>query len=412
MDSKFVNIFKNIGIWLQNRNLSWLLPKKEESSKESCISILQIIFLIPLLFVLLLIRLIVLIINLIKTTTNGKISTQGRTYIPFTHIKIALYSIFIALLVFIELGMLYKKAKQNNVNLIEIRNYSFVTPPIYDCLPENNYLQTVYKAIYLACEQEYSSQAVVKLRKDLFIDDDFAKDLHFIEPTDFVAYLYSLKGIDKDVTTYLKEVEKHDEINGLVELFRTGALEDYVNGDYYSAAEMTEHYFNLYNNYHHYAIEAQDVDNEMHILRLLLQHRWALSTNRSFSSQVISDMEIIGDSINTNKKEELSFLSEEKYTNVNVKEICKYFAGVSAFHLKNYKEAIGIFEECFNNTTDNLLKQYCALMIIRTAFWNYDKTRTLSNLSLYNKLFSEFSSSVSLPYFLPDLQRYEEIVKG
>ena len=49
-------------------------------------------------------------------------------------------------------------------------------------------------------------------------------------------------------------------------------------------------------------------------------------------------------------------------------------------------------------------------MAIRTAFWNYDKERTQDNLKLFNKIYSSYFPSISLPYFLPDIKKYKNIV--
>jgi tetratricopeptide (TPR) repeat protein len=191
-------------------------------------------------------------------------------------------------------------------------------------------------------------------------------------------------------------------------MYRIGAVEDYKNGDYFSAAEMTQHYFNLYGVFNNFATESKDVNNIMHIMKLLLQHRWTLSTNRDFAINALKLIAVFEDNYSENV--DFSFW-EEEYDNEIIKELYEYFKGIILFHDENYEEAIERFETCYKTCSDKLLQEYCSLMVIRTAFWNFDKERTQENLKLFKKLYSSYSPTISLPYFLPDLKKYENVVK-
>lgn len=197
-----------------------------------------------------------------------------------------------------------------------------------------------------------------------------------------------------------------------MENFGQSAINDYYTGDYYLASEKITHYFKLYNNQDNFPIDAFYIDNSLHILRLLVQNRWALTCNRPFANKA---MDILGSIENATP-------GDDKLLNVidSLEDVCngnsyflklhKYCKGLYYFHIEDYSNAISIFEDCFNEA-GGLLKQYCALMTIRTAFWNYDKLRSSDALSLFKNIYNIYSSTIELPYFQPDLKKYDSIVK-
>ena len=418
------NILQKIGNWLENHNLSWIFPQRNESLKELGSHLLKVLALILLLFISACFRIIVLVIAALFNKVRNKSISEDITVTRYeTAIKTTIYGICISILLIFSINRLYKEAKTNNVSLIEFRNRDNFIPSIEQFLPDDFFLNKVYWSIYNACIQTHTSREVVKLRKNLYVDDDFAKKLHFSRQDDFAVYLYSLKWIDDDVSEYLRDIDKMTGMNKLKDFYCRMAIDYYQKGDYYSAAEMTEHYFNIYGNNNKFVTDAKDINNKMHILNLLLQHKWALTTNRDFAIEAFSETNIFerskGYDIDYYGEEVEDFfeiesenwnLSELCNDNPYLVDICKYFEGLTSFHKKNYIEAINFFNDCFINTTDKLLKQYCALMIIRTAFWNYDKLRDQNTLDQYRQLYLSYSIYVTIPYFLPDLERYENIV--
>ena len=416
------NIFHKIGDWIESHKIIWVMPSQKESLGEFAkIFIVQLLILPWIIFVLITRVLFLVFIMFSIILYNDNKITEGIS-VPKTTKPLIIY-LFFAFIIWGGIQYLQTFAREKNQSLIKVRKYHELTIPIDDYLSNNHFYSYVFKELFDACQQSHSSQRVIKIKKDLCLDEEFAKKFHFRKAEGLSAFIYSLQEIDEDVPSYLSETDKLKESEPLTEWLYYSTLEDFRDGNYNNAADKIKHYFEIYNNKKKYPIETYDINNTMHIMRLLLQHSWALTTHRDFAIKVLSNINIFSNNdyevqeltnqieIDENKHilestyEELSGDSKELF------EICTYFNGLTYFHQGKYENAFHIFEECFSSTEDNLLKQYCALMAIRTAFWNYDKERSTESLNMYYHARDKFSKNISLQYFLPDIQKYDETVK-
>lgn len=392
--------------------ISWVFPDAKETVKESSSNLVILLLIIPVLLVTVvwrLIQLLVVLITFLFHKIKSSKSCKGDVF-NWGLVKPLLCGILLALLFNYLIKALYENAKGNNVSLIDVRNNNYIYPSLYDKMP-SSYLGIVFESIYYACGNKHSSQEVVKLRKKLNIDDDFAKGLHFYDSNAFLAYIYSLKDIDSDVKLYFEDIEKDEVFNELMEDFGSSAMYDYLCGDYYMASEKITHYFKLYNNQDEYPVDYNSIHNSQHILRLLVQNRWSLTCNRPFANKALDVLDGIylhyDDDNILNDIDSLEFLSNG---NSYFLKLSKYCKGLYYFYNKDYSNAIDTFVDCFNEA-EGLLKQYCALMAIRTAFWNYDNLRSIEALALFNSMYNNYSSTIQLQYFKPDLEKYCSIVK-
>jgi hypothetical protein len=396
------DIFQILSDFINSHVPSWIFPHKEESLSESGINILYLILLSPLYVIVLISRILFLLWKLFISLHND---TQDNITVQNNNIaQIVLSGLIIACVIFFPIRFMHDSAKKRNVSLIENRySYDFEPQAIENNMPNDIILKEAFYAIREAMKKEYTARNVVRLRKKLGVDEDFAKGLHFVSPDDFIVYLYSVKEIDKGVKQYINEADSICEYSNLLTYYQKAALMDYMKGNYYNASAEMQHYFNIYN--FHGDFPLTKVNNKMHLLRLLLQHRWELSTNRKFAEKAFSCFN------NENYDfRDYAYLKSISNGQPFLLNVSAYFEGLSKFHDNNYISALQVFDTCCESTSDTLLKQYCALMSIRAAFWNYDKQRNTQALNLYKKTYEKYSPAITCQYFIPDIQRYQSVV--
>ena len=396
------DIFQILSDFISSHVPSWIFPHKEESLSESSINFLYLLLLSPLYVIVLVIRILFLLWNLFFSLHND---TQNNRTVQNKNIaQIVLSGLIIACVIIFPIRFLRDSAKKRNLFLTENRySYHFEFQTFENNMPNDIILKKAFYAIREAMRKDYSARNVVQLREKLGIDEDFAKGLHFVSPDDFIVYLYSVKEIDEGVKQYINEADSICEYNNLLTYYQEAALMDYMKGNYYNASAEIQHYFNIYNLHGDFPLTK--VNNKMHLLRLLLQYRWELSTNREFAEKAFSCFN--NESFDFRNYEYLKNISKGQPFLLNVSA---YFEGLSKFHDNNYISAIQVFDTCYESTSDTLLKQYCALMSIRAAFWNYDKQRNTQALNFYKRIYDKYSPSVTCPCFSPDLQRYQSVV--
>lgn len=405
------NIFQLFGDFIEENGSSWIFPRKEESLLDAGKNILSLLFLIPLYSIIFVVRISVLLIKLfISLLVNlKKLHNLDKTYIFNRHIAQTLtYGILIACMCFFSVRILHNYSKERNVTLRDSRHmYDFTSYAIDQNMPEDYLLREALYAIKKAAENDYTNRDVVRLRKQLNIDEDFAKGLHFSSPDDFMLYLYSIKDIDKGVQPYINEADSIGVFDNMLYYYQRAALDDYAKGNYYNSSAKIKHYFNIYENQGDYPLAG--VNNKMHLLKLLLQRQWELTTNRKFAEVTLSCINSVdySEPYRFSEYGKLKSISNDKPF---LENISTYFEGLSLFYNKKHMSALQQFESCYERTTDTTLKQYCALMSIRTAFWNYDKLRNNQALTLYRKIYKKYSPAVTLHYFKPDLERYQSVV--
>ena len=414
---QIIDIFRN---WLESRNLSWILPKRNEHPQDALIASIELLVISLIILPLLVIRLLELCYNLLPFKNRLYIEQRTHHFIYASKqvdlknyikaqisrpvVRCFLLCFFLSVLAFCTIPHLHLKAKQANLRVIE-KIYDENTDIDIDyLLPNDNeeqFFSSVLSNIYEARKRDYSGKDVIEVRNQLSIDENFVKDLYFSDKDDFLSYLFSLKGIDEDVDNYLNDVEKLNDIEGFIEDIRQSIVDDYKIGFFYTARAKTDYYFNLYINQNIFPVS--DIDNTMHSLRLLLSHRSDLSSHRDFARMAYYCLAEDG-IIDTQK------LKKASRDNSFFNDVALYCEGVLSFRRDSYVNAMNCFENCFEKTNDDLLRQYSALMCIRTAFWNFDQKRTHDELLKYEQTYSKYSYAITLPYFIPDLKRYETVV--
>lgn len=403
------NILQIFGDFIEEKGYSWIIPSKKESLSETMTNCFSLVLLIPLFVMVLAIRFIILFFKLLfglLLSINApddldKTVTQNKSIIKTVVLGVLIICTFL-----FSIRILHESAKKTNVSLRDSREFfDFETDAIEDAMPYDFVLASAFKAIKESMENEYSDRDVVRLRKQLYIDDDFAKGLHFSSPDDFVVFLYSLKDIDKRVYAFISEADSIGNYDKLLKFYREAALNDYEKGNYHNAYEEVNHFFNIYTRQKDFPFTG--VNNKMHLLKLLLQHKGELFENREFAKEAymcFANSDWDNKSNNFDGYSNLLNISKE---NSFMKDVSSYYEGLSNFHDEDYAAALQIFESCFEKTSDSTLKQYCALMAIRTAFWGFSDSMAPIALNDYETVFDKYASVITYPYFKSDLNKYQ-----
>lgn len=404
------NIFQKIGDFIEAKGYSWIIPSKKESLSEAGTHFLSMLLLIPVFFIVLAVRLIIIVFKLFISLfhdPNKDDSSDSTSLLNKNIAKTILIGLLISCIIVVSIRILHNSARNTNVLLRNNRwTDCFMTYSIENVKPEDFILESAFDAINTAMQKDYMASEVVRLRKQLYIDDDFAKEFRFTSSDDFIKYLYSIKEIDKGVKPFINEADDLAVNKTMLDYYQQVALNEFENGNYYNASAAVEHFFNIYS--HQKVFPHDGVNNKMHLMKLLLQQKWILTTNREFANAVFMSFGYydcqFGDLDN------LYFYCDWDEDQPFLKSVANYFDGLLQFHDKNYISALGIFESCFENTTDSLLRQYCSLMAIRSVFWNYDTLREDQALNLYRETYEKYAPYVTLDYFISDLKRYQSVV--
>lgn len=252
-------------------------------------------------------------------------------------------------------------------------------------------------AIYNALDKKHASNNVILCRESLPMVKEYINGMNFTYVSDVVFYLYS-KGIRNELEKVeLSIVPDSDDDDTFIRRVKQMALEQFGIGDYYASSEYVDMFFQHY--CHRNQFDVVSRNNEMHLLKLLLQpqYRWVLTTNRELAKQFYS---IILDIKYDNEIKEVDFADNDE-----LKDLVSYFKGIVLFNKYDFLGSLEIFSDCYNNTSDNMIKQYCALMSIRCAWWSHKKNK---NIDMFDEILNRYSPEIIFPYFSSDLMYYEE----
>jgi hypothetical protein len=319
-----------------------------------------------------------------------------------------LVSILAALLLWGGVKLLRNNAKKTNRSIIEYKDlpehqgvFSNDGSPIYNNTVSYTFLDNIFEKIFYAINNDRSNRDVTEMSNYIDIPKDYVQNLNYNKMSDYLLYLYSHNYVN-DVRLgeeVLINKDSKSEIDNLLREYRNGAIDDFKNGNYYSASAKVNEYFSLYEKRSSFPIAG--VDNKIHMLNILLEYKWALTTHRKFAEAAISCIE----------KDRYRSLANLCGGDKDLENVSRYFEGVAALDEDRYSVAQAVFCDIIERTTNKTLKQYCMLMAIRCAFWHYDTQSTLENYNSFKSLCKKYESQITLPFFDPDIERYKEAVE-
>lgn len=319
-------------------------------------------------------------------------------------------SIFLCLLnasiLFGCISLLRNHARDNNVRLLEDMGSTWVSdvwPTWYS--PQDPLLQEAFSSVADATQRNHPGRDVQRMKKHLEIDDRIVNGLNFQSADDLVLVLYTLRNQDEDMKLLVNEADQWRGLKDVRSYYRFAAIRSFIEGNYFLAYSLTQHYFNQY--VLKESFDREGGNNNMHILRLLTTYRWELTTNRTFAKQ-------FNEFIYGSEEQALTTWTHlEDYCkgNEHLRPLCQYFKALTLYHLDLFTESIQLFQQCAVSTDDELLKQYCAFMCVRAAFWRFDKDRTKSNYQFFHIISNQNAHHISLPYFASDIAEYKAAVE-
>ena len=231
--------------------------------------------------------------------------------------------------------------------------------------------------------------------------------LTFKNISDYLCFLHSI-GYKDDVSQGEKVLlsKEYSLLKGMMKVYKKNAINDFALGRYYSSNEYINSFFDIYK--HNPSFTASGVNNDMHILKLLLEYKDDLWKNREFAEYALECVE----------RESYSSMPFFSCDNNYLELINEYFDGVYLLDNKCYIDAQEKFcVLCSKSPESSLLAQYCAYMVIRCAYWNYDSLLECRVQQIIGKAKKDFrdvddkySTLITLPYFLSDIAIYRELV--
>lgn len=321
---------------------------------------------------------------------------------PTLVFKVLFSSIAAALILISGIKILRNRARNTNQKIIEYRgltsghtssfshNKSFSFNDLFD----DSFIDDTFWNIYNAMNNgEVSEMLIFKT-----VPVEYTQKLHYENMSEFLQYLYA--------HNFLNEVEIGEnaletaDVQSLLSEYLKGAIDDFKKGDYYASYGKIQRYFTLYLRLPSYPITGEN--NKAHILNLLLEYPWELTTHRRFATAAISCVE-------HEKYINLEYLTDGDSSLIS---LCRYFDGISAIKDYRYLFAQTVFCDLADDSSlQDVFKQHCMLMAIRSAFWNYESERTPQANESFYMLCEKYEPYITLPYFIPNIIYYKETAK-
>lgn len=387
--------------WLKENGFSWVLLSEEETTGGALLKIGTILFLFPILAIALCIH----VLYFVYLGIRKVVLRDSQKPLEYQLVPMVLMSVLLAASV---VGMAYgvhTAARHNNVRLVEQLDELWVySIDISDYTSGNTILQETFYTISEAMQNYHAGKEVLRIKRQLEIDSSIDQNLRFRDADEFVLFLYTLRNQDSEMREVVNETDNMQRMEEAETYYRIEAKDSYLDGNYYQAAALAAHYFNQYIKQDEF--DFSGVNNQMHILRLLSCYRWELTTHRAFAKQFNAFMNGEEESIRS-----LVHLDSLCDNNQSLLELSAYLKALATYNQEENIEAIKQFEQCANKTNNDLLKQYCAFMCVRAAFWQYDKYRNNSNYSFFYKTMQTNAPLVELAYFKSDINKYAELVE-
>lgn len=395
------NLIITIRNWLKENGFSWLLLSEEETFQDGLLKVSTILVLFPILAIALCVR----ILYFVYIGTRKIVSHDSQKQAEYQLVPMVFVSILLASSVVAIAWGLHTAARNNNARLLEQLDELWVDDTnLRDYASGNTILQATFYNIAEAIQNYHAGKEVLRIKRQLEIDSSIDQDLRFMDTDKFVLFLYTLRNQDDEMSEVVNETDNMQRMEDAETYYCMEAKESFLDGNYYQAAALTAHYFNHYTKQDEFNFSG--VNNQMHILRLLSCYWWELTTHRAFAKQFDAFMNGEDESIRS-----LVHLDALCNTNQSLLELSAYFKALAVYDKDENIEAIKQFEQCSQNTNNDLLKQYCALMCVRAAFWQYDQYRDRRNYSFFYKTLQTNAPLVELAYFKSDIKKYAELVE-
>lgn len=189
----------------------------------------------------------------------------------------------------------------------------------------------------------------------------------------------------------------------LYQRYLSPANQNIEDEDYYMAQKQVNRYFKLFDKY----CESKPLNSEknhIYLIRLLLQDRWALTCNREIAQKLFSQTSNIADHTSHDSSFSSSYDS-------SFDEYISYVKGLELIKAKSYSLAYEYYTGLFE-TSSPLFKEHNSFMIIRSAFWIFDRERTQNNRKIFMDAIKRYSPHIESKYLKVDIEYYRNIVAG
>ncbi len=294
---------------------------------------------------------------------------------------------------------LHSMARNQNKNYIEIMNHS----------------ASEYNVIF-NYKSWYSEDRITEHLLEEFRNQGDTSRLGFIDSLSNS----SVKSPTLWAYLYLTSVRKPDLEDTLLDKLCIGGeinITNYLNsrylvpmeqnikdGDYYSAHKLINRYLKLYGKYYE-SKPLNTNNNYLYLIKLLLQDRWALSCNRD----VAQNLFLIAKKISLNEPVTFPLAS---ISSSSFDEYLSYIKGIELLKAKHYSAAFDYYKGLFHTTSSALFKEYSSFIIIRCAFWIFDRERSISNKKIFMEALKTYAPYVESNYFKVDIEYYKKIVSN
>lgn len=407
--------------------LRWLTDKtkqlKNHEYNSVIITILTVLAIIVCSLLTVLFAIFIFVIGLAKSAWqklsvvfSSDISKKNNNHTCGIAINTCLFIVALSLLLYYGVRGIHQRAKFTNQQVSKYRDvtrnsaFSFYNIPrledycnyLTDDLVDEN-----FKNIFNAMFNNRRNSDIYDISQRLSFPPEKCNKLYFKKISDYFIFLHSV-GFNEDA--YQGEMLLLQKGDSLLECvlnkYTKAAIDEFSLGRFYSSNEYVDRFFNIYKNKTTFPLSGEN--NSIHILRLLLEYRQVLWTNREFAELALECVE------DDDYSRRLGFYGD----NQDLKLINGYFEGVNLFQRSCFLDAQEKFSQLFDETQDSsLIAQYCMHMAIRSACWNYytnwtnGKQKEEAAYNNFCEVYNRFASSITLPYFVSDVIEYRNDVE-
>lgn len=430
MNKDYPNPFDEIRRWLTTTNQQL----KDQEYKSIIINLLLSLLFIVCTIVIILVDLFSAVIQYSKglyylisaviLKHSEKTKTMKNSFAWDTIFYCCLFTVMLSVSLFFGTRFLHQKAKESNQMVIKYKdpNYDDVfsyyeTPELKSYCPffmdslVNHEINSIgdetFHNIFLAIYNNKRDFDLNSISEYLSFPLDQYDHLTFKNVSDYLCFLHSI-GYKDDVSQGEKLLlqKEYCLLKGMMKVYKNVAIKEFSLGRFYSSNEFVNRFFDIYKNNPEFP--ASGVNNDMHILKLLLEYKDDLWKNRGFAEYALECVE----------SESYSSIPFFSCDNNYLELINEYFDGVYLLENKYYIGAQEKFCVLYSKSPESsLLAQYCMYMAIRCAYWNYDSSlwcsvqRKIEQAETnFRDVYDKYSPLITLPYFLSDIRMYWELV--
>lgn len=232
-------------------------------------------------------------------------------------------------------------------------------------------------------------------------------EMSFDDVRQLIAWFYGTGHDAEELELIKKELLDQEYVYSFI----TEYLRDYYcplikdmakRGDYYTAKCYLERLFKIYGLSDYYYPFVKDM-NEMYLIYLILQNCWDTTINRSFTDAYIDRV--------LNLKQSSDFFYEEVSVPPCLSYVDSYFDGIYYIGDDDYVDARIKFQEVFDSSDYQYVKELASMMIVRCDTWIYEFTQDYDDLQIAKKDILKATQLIHQPFFDVELIGYWDRIK-